>query len=1237
MMEIEVRGGTTVCFANVLEVFPTVEDFYKFKIAENIIITGVTLAITVGLYVAIGVKLLLRRLPGDQQEVNTRHSEAVARRVVRMMVCVVLVFCLCWSPNWILSTVCNFIDPRRKVCRDPNAGFVKLVVAYSNSAITPFIYPIFSENFRTSFKRILRGMFCCKRGTQVRGNEDDDTTKYVKLGYVIRARHVRVRPLSWMENMCMRIELYGCTARGLNTIGFEAGKIANSSLNASSVLNKYHKPGYARLNTVIEGGAWCARETNTSQYFQVDLIEIHKLRNVILQGKYSGPAEEQGWVTKFSVTYSNDGIMWSQQVQGGLEVFEGNNLDHKTKNHEMSPSLHTRFVRLHAVEWHQLICMRIELMGCKACAEPLGLETGKLHGDYLSGSSKGALWTSIRLNNNKPWTGATGDTQEYIQVVIKPYGKTVTALAIEGYSHLVTSFTLRTSEDATEWNDYTVNGNIEVLFGCTTQYQTSRTTLPKNISSRYIRLHPRTWVQSIHISLELYGCDECAEPLGMVSGLIPDSNIRASSFKVGGEPYRARLGYGSGWIPSSFSSSEYLEVDLGEPKVITYVEIEGDSHNAYWLHSFFLDYRMSSEESWKKYQPRGSSEAIRGLYMRDMVKKIAMDQKLEARFIKIRVKDWQRGASLKLELYGCDKVCSDEVGIGSWIIKEPAFTASSYLSSRSYPWMARLHGRESWCPGKNDTQPFLQVDIGRPYRLRFIATQGVYSGSNNSAWVQQYTLDFRGEHSSRISYAENGNTKIFTGNADGTSIVKNQLMNVTNVRYIRLHPKKWHIHACVRIELYGCKVFNELSLTPLGMSDHRIADSDILASDSHESIMHGTHGPWLARLHNGSGCWVFPKAENFLLVDLGEGLTSVGGVATQGCNNQVIVMYGYVLEYLLSFSDDGAGWYYYREGRAPIKVFSGNTYKEQDVPVRHVFIRELNTRYVKFHVTRWLTDLYLPALRVEIYGHRTGENLNVDLIYHRTAQKANLMQIVKELREGSPGARFSKGRGSSHGRVAFGCEHFLQCVKLPISADTTGQHTSGNKTWCAEFDDDMQYLEIDLKRNSYITDIITQGAVVEEAWVENYTISFGHSGDIWRQYKESDSLKVFQANNDSTSTVTRQFMKQVLARFIRIYPVSWTAHVCMRVDIRSMGRSAPLGIQKQKIDDSAMTASSHAGSGNEPRRARLDLGFQSEAWRAGEDNGEQYLQIDLGTNHNITHVATQGSPRDERKLLGNKV
>ena len=59
-----------------------------------------------------------------------------------------------------------------------------------------------------------------------------------------------------------------------------------------------------------------------------------------------------------------------------------------------------------------------------------------------------------------------------------------------------------------------------------------------------------------------------------------------------------------------------------------------------------------------------------------------------------------------------------------------------------------------------------------------------------------------------------------------------------------------------------------------------------------------------------------------------------------------------------------------------IQVFSGNTYKEQDLPVRHVFIRAFYTRYVKFHVTRWATTMPTLSLRVEIYGKRIGKNFN---------------------------------------------------------------------------------------------------------------------------------------------------------------------------------------------------------------------------------------------------------------------
>ncbi|XP_022785986.1 uncharacterized protein LOC111326285 [Stylophora pistillata] len=1020
---------------------------------------------------------------------------------------------------------------------------------------------------------------------QFRGNENNDETKFIKLRYVIKAQHVRVRPKSFYRHKCMRFELYGCSGNELDgdrSLGFEAGKVADQSLTASSILKKYHKPEFGRLNTFIKGGSWCARETNTTEYLQVDLQEIHKISNIILQGKYTGSAQGKGWVTKFSVTYSNDGTVWSRHKEGAVEVFLGNRPDNMTKNHEVVPSLYARFVRLHAMEWYQLICMRVEFIGCKACAKPLGMENRQL--EQISGSSNKNRWHYIRLNNNLPWYPTTSDKRIFIQVVIRPYGKTVTALSIQGHSYWVISFTLGTSEDGSEWYDYNINGNIVVMPGCTTGYETSRQPLPKNITSRYVRLYPQTWQHTPQISVEFYGCDVCAEPLGMASGLIRDSNIKASSFKVGGEPWRARLGSGSGWIASSLASSEYIAVDLGEPKVITYIEMEGDSLKTHWLKFFFLDYRMTTQEPWTTYEPRGINGKITGVEMKNMVATIVTEQKLEARFIKIRVDQWHLGANLRLEFYGCNKVCSDEIGIGTWAIKDSALTASSYLSSRRYPWMARLDGREAWCPSRNDTQPFLQVDLAKPYRLRFIATQGLHS-SNNSAWVQQYTLHFRKDLFPWIPYSENGTEKMFPGNTDGTSIVKNKLSNVSNVRYIRLHPKKWHIHACIRVELYGCKDFDEQSLKPLGMSDHRIPNISILASDIYLDAE--MHGPWLARLHSTTGCWVFSKGDNFLQVDLGEGLVSVSGVATQGCNDNVIKKYGHVLEYKLSFSDDGSNWYYYREGGAP-KIFSGNTPGERDLPVRHVFTRSFYTRYVKFLVTRWVLDTIIPALRVEIYGSRKGGELLA-------------------------AANISISASSSR--------HPLTPQDCLLSI---------RRTWCAEFDDVMQYLQIDLKRNSYIGEIITQGAVVEESWVESYTISYGHSYDLWKQYEENGSIKVFQGNNDSSSIVTRKFMKQVRARLIRMHPISWNGHICMRFDLRTIGRSIPLGIQKHKIANSAMTASSHAGPANEPWRARLDVGFLSEAWRAGEDNHEQYLEIDLGTTHNITHVATQGSHRTDK-------
>jgi hypothetical protein len=46
--------------------------------------------------------------------------------------------------------------------------------------------------------------------------------------------------------------------------------------------------------------------------------------------------------------------------------------------------------------------------------------------------------------------------------------------------------------------------------------------------------------------------------------------------------------------------------------------------------------------------------------------------------------------------------------------------------------------------------------------------------------------------------------QIFAANNDGFSVVK-YTINIERVRYLRIHPVKWHEKACLRTEIYGCE------------------------------------------------------------------------------------------------------------------------------------------------------------------------------------------------------------------------------------------------------------------------------------------------------------------------------------------------------------------------------------------------------------------------------------------------
>lgn len=47
--------------------------------------------------------------------------------------------------------------------------------------------------------------------------------------------------------------------------------------------------------------------------------------------------------------------------------------------------------------------------------------------------------------------------------------------------------------------------------------------------------------------------------------------------------------------------------------------------------------------------------------------------------------------------------------------------------------------------------------------------------------------------------------QIFTGNSDRNTVKVNVLDVPIYTRYIRLHPKSFHAHISLRLDLYGCK------------------------------------------------------------------------------------------------------------------------------------------------------------------------------------------------------------------------------------------------------------------------------------------------------------------------------------------------------------------------------------------------------------------------------------------------
>ncbi|XP_071386578.1 contactin-associated protein 1 [Centroberyx affinis] len=136
--------------------------------------------------------------------------------------------------------------------------------------------------------------------------------------------------------------------------------------------------------------------------------------------------------------------------------------------------------------------------------------------------------------------------------------------------------------------------------------------------------------------------------------------------------------------------------------------------------------------------------------------------------------------------------------------------ASSFLASSRYNFLysanfAKLYGSSGWSPSPRDRQPWLQVDLGRKYRLVAIATQGTF---NSYDWVTKYTLLYGDRPDSWTPYIMKGGNSTMPGNWNYYQVKRNVFHYAFTAKHIRLLPLAWNTEdggkIGVRLELFGC-------------------------------------------------------------------------------------------------------------------------------------------------------------------------------------------------------------------------------------------------------------------------------------------------------------------------------------------------------------------------------------------------------------------------------------------------
>lgn len=105
--------------------------------------------------------------------------------------------------------------------------------------------------------------------------------------------------------------------------------------------------------------------------------------------------------------------------------------------------------------------------------------------------------------------------------------------------------------------------------------------------------------------------------------------------------------------------------------------------------------------------------------------------------------------------------------------------------------------------------------------------------------------------------------------------------------------------------------------------------------------------------------------------------------------------------------------------------------------------------------------------------------------------------------------------------------------------------------WLSKYQDNNQWLQIDLKEVKVVSGILTQGRCDADEWITKYSIQYRSDEKYnWIYYKDqTGNNRVFYGNSDRSSSVQNLLRPPIVARYIRILPLGWHTRIALRLEL----------------------------------------------------------------------------------------